>query len=149
MSTYTVVCYRGNGADYCRGCLMDSSDSAHEIFFCANEEEAAQVFAGKRLLDRNSGREVCDWEITVLVDGLDEQHSEYEENSAFDRIATLAQVELDRLIAAENAAAEAKRIEEERRKAQAKAQAIIDAEQRDRETYERLRSKYGAAEGGA
>lgn len=68
---YTIVSYRPDGDDYCRGCHMASSSSHFDLQETGDVEQAAIWVADKLMLvhkDRNSP-EICEWEIYVLVDG--------------------------------------------------------------------------------
>jgi len=76
----TIVKYRANGIDTCRGCLVGSSDSDHEIYVTDDEDDAARSIAEKLFEDRNSNSEFCNWEITILFNGLDSNSEFYNDN---------------------------------------------------------------------
>ncbi len=75
---YTLIHYRPDGSDYCRGCLMGTSPSELEIEVHDNVDTAALSIAQKELENTTSGREYAAWETTILVDGYPEvDHPEW------------------------------------------------------------------------
>lgn len=68
---YTLIVYRPNAVDTCRGCVMGQSDSDFSLqtFY----DEAALVQAWAQILCESAGRdrEYASDEVTLLVDGLD------------------------------------------------------------------------------
>lgn len=65
---YTVLAYRPNGADYCKGCLMGTSDSDFEFHTGDNLDQAAR-FAAEIEFGAPEGYEFCGYEFTYLVNG--------------------------------------------------------------------------------
>ncbi len=69
----TVIAYRPNGDDYCRGCHMGSSDSDFEIYHTVEHDTAAINIARFLCEDKikalEHDYEIEDYEITVLTDG--------------------------------------------------------------------------------
>jgi len=67
---YTLIAYRPNGDDYCRGCLMDSSDSAFELTGDDSLEVIANTIAQYIFHNSIREREFCEWEMTFLINGI-------------------------------------------------------------------------------
>ncbi len=81
----TLIAYRPNGADYCMGCKMDSSESEHEVSFHYNTQEAGAKLATYHFADyeQRNDRAVYDWEITILYKGEEsEEMAGYVERDA-------------------------------------------------------------------
>lgn len=148
---YTIVSYRPNGDDYCRGCHMASSSSDFDLQETEDLEQAARWVADKLMADRRDAarREVCEWEVHVLCDGrrlLDIASADEEgRESITDRITGRAQQIV------------AERIEDEKRKEAEKAAKLgEEAEKKkvaarvaklahERAEYERLKQQFGDA----
>jgi hypothetical protein len=73
MTQYTLVAYRENGNDYCRGCHMGSSDSDFGMEFTEDLTHLQNMYAEylKMDVDAEDDRAVQLWELTILVDGKD------------------------------------------------------------------------------
>jgi len=140
-NAYTIIAYRPEGADYCRGCLMDSSSSDHAIRYCETEQEAAEAIAGYRFESNHSGREYASWETTLLIDGRNYVETD-EYPDAFDRVEAQAQQHLQRLEQEHREEEQRQKDAEARRKQEKKRQDEIAAEETDRREYERLTRKY-------
>lgn len=71
---YTLIAYRPNGIDSCRGCIMGRSDSDFNVFYYSAEDRQKLVgdYAQYLVFDHESieEREICNWELTVLIDGM-------------------------------------------------------------------------------
>jgi hypothetical protein len=127
--TFTLICYRPNGTDTCRNCVMGRSDSDFELKVFDNPEGAADHWAAKLLEDKSSAREVCSWEITLLIDGRNrgEWYEDEEDGrgAELDAAADWVQVLVS---SAEARALEAARVAKQKREA-AEAQSRRVAEQ--------------------
>lgn len=73
MTQYTLIAYRENGSDYCRGCHMGSSDSDFGMEFAEDLTQLKSQYAEylKMDVDGEDDRALQLWELTVLVDGKD------------------------------------------------------------------------------
>ena len=68
--TYTLISYRPNGHDTCRGCTMGRSDSDHSVSVHLTAEEVAKDWARQLFHEtQHESREICSVEYTLLVDG--------------------------------------------------------------------------------
>ncbi|NDV50369.1 hypothetical protein [Salipiger sp. PrR003] len=119
MTTYTVLAYRPNGADYCKGCLMGTSDSDFEFEAFESAEEAAR-YAGEFLFhdQLKTELEVDCYELTFLIDGVEDHERNVEamaEANMQERLEAHRKAEAERK-KEEEAAAERKREELEKRK---------------------------------
>jgi hypothetical protein len=94
--TYTLVCYRPNGLDTCRNCVMGRSDSDFMLRVFDQPDDAAEYWAQKLWEDKNSGREYCSWEVTLLIDGredwYDSRPDSEELEAAADHVKALAKL---------------------------------------------------------
>lgn len=149
MTTYTVVAYRPDGVDTCRGCVMDRSSSDFELRCFQDLTEAARWQADK-LMDSPSGREYCSWEFTLLVDGMDDNgwwevygDSDREE-PPFDQYRRLVD---EAWAARKKAKEEQARLAQEAAEREAALKRERDAqakEARERAELARLQARYGA-----
>jgi len=97
---YTLVSYRSDGADYCRGCLMASSSSDFKLEVFTTADEAAALWAKKMKLDRDRERHYADWDVTLLIDGRrqnDWADDQDDDDPQFEQIETLAKAYLQKL----------------------------------------------------
>ncbi len=150
MTTYTVVAYRPDGVDTCRGCVMNRSSSDFELR-CFQDLQAAAQWQADKLMDSPSGREYCSWEFTLLVDGLDadswwQLHGDSDlEEPPFDQYRKL----VDKAWAVRKKAEEEKaRLAQEVAEREAALKRERDAqakEARERAELERLQARYGTA----
>lgn len=69
--TYTVLAYRPEGEDSCRGNVYDRSSSCFEIQWFDSLEQVAEFWAAKKWEDRLRARAYCEGELTLLIDGQD------------------------------------------------------------------------------
>ncbi len=149
MTTYTVVAYREDGVDTCRGCVMDRSSSAFDLRTFQSADEAAAWQADK-LMTSPSGREYCSWEFTWLVDGLDadswwQVHGESElEEPDFYGFQKLVDEKLRALKAAQAERERLAKEEADRQAALEQARKQQEKEARERAELKRLQEKYGA-----
>ncbi len=97
---FTVVCYRPDGSDYCRGCLMSTSSSRFELFEAETVDAAGADIAKKRFadLDPERGLAVCDWELTLLIDGAEYSGDDDAAEEARSCVEVAAKVHLQRMI---------------------------------------------------
>lgn len=70
---YTLIAYRPSASDSCMGCHMGSSDSEFEITYHNTVEEVAtqSLKYRKSDFDDQDNREVADYELTILLNGVD------------------------------------------------------------------------------
>jgi hypothetical protein len=68
---FTLIAYRPNGIDTCRGCLMGQSDSDLEINSYTDIESIAKAIFKYKEIDKKSEREYCDYDLTILINGHD------------------------------------------------------------------------------
>ena len=69
---YTLLCYRPNGYDSARNCIIGRSDSAFEFRTFHSADDAAAAWVAKEQEDKTSGREYAAWELTLLIDGKEQ-----------------------------------------------------------------------------
>ncbi len=149
MTTYTVIAYREDGVDTCRGCVMDrsSSDFALGVFQSAGE---AAAWHADKLFNSPSGREYCSWEFTWLVDGLDSDswwgvHGESDlEEPDFCGLQKLGDQKLQALMAAKAERERLAKEEADRKAALEQVRKQEEKEARERTELKRLQEKYGA-----
>lgn len=159
---YTLLAYRPNGVDTCRNCVMGRSDSDFEVFSAKSAEQLADQWA-KHRMSRPSGYEYCSTEYTLLVDGLSDDHDDWDDVDAYDpeenepwtyserkRVTALADQRYAELVAQQKAEKERQAAEAEARRlaaqaAEAAAKAAR-AEERDRAEFERLSKKFSGKE---
>lgn len=147
---YTIVSYRSDGDDYCRGCHMASSGSEFDLQETEDQDQAAQWIADKLMDDRRdaSRREVCEWEVSILCDG----RLNLVEDSD---IASTDEEERDTIRGKAQEVVAARIKEEDRKKAEKAAELAIAAEKKkevariaklahERAEFERLKQKFGA-----
>jgi hypothetical protein len=155
--TYTLVGYREDGIDTCRGCEMGRSSSDFFLSVHATADEAATEWARRLFAEEGRGREYCAFEYTLLLDGRDRDHdpSAWDEGTpcnpqtgasfaeeARDAVAALvaqklAQLKADKL-AADERALQAKQAQELARRARQKQ----EQEAAERAEYQRLSAKF-------
>jgi hypothetical protein len=155
MTIYTIVAYRENSHYSRRQCIMGSSPSDFEMHFCDSFEEAVAVGAGYRVKDADRDEAYAEWDVRLLVDGMDEDawwrtDPDYVQETTWDLFARLtkengAAVLRERERLKEEADLAAK-IERDRISAEA---ALVErrlTEERERAELKRLFEKYGADE---
>lgn len=154
MTIYTIVAYRPNSHYSRRQCVMGTSPSDFELHFCDTFEEAVDVGASYLLKDADRDEEFADWELHLLVDGMDEDawwrtDPDYVRDTIWDQFARLSKEKCQadlRERASRKAEEElAKRQEHERISAEAAAVEQRLTEERERAELRRLTEKYGAA----
>lgn len=138
--TYTLVCYRANGVDTCRGCVMGRSDSDFELRVFTSPEDVAFLWAQKLRENASNGREYCDWDITLLIDGKEDWYDEEGNEcpameAAFENVKGLLTLADEAVSGAER---RAKALQEQKRAAQAAA----DAERTERARQVQMRADY-------
>ena len=67
---YTLICYRANGQDTCRGCEMGRSDSDFEAITSDNINNILALWLEKEEANERKEREYCSWEINFLINGI-------------------------------------------------------------------------------
>jgi len=159
--TYTLIGYREDGVDTCRGCVMERSSSDFFLKVCFTKEEVAAEWA-RRLFDEESkGREYCSFEYTLLLNGRDdnndpdcwkvEAHCNPETGEGWAEEARAAinarvTVLFEQLKAEKLAAEERAKQAEEARRAEAAVRRREEQEAAERAEYLRLQEKFGAAD---
>lgn len=104
--TCTVLAYRPEGEDSCRGNVYDRSSSCFEIQWFDSLEQAAEFWAAKKWEDRLRARAYREWELTLLVEGQDPYTwSERTSPEAEEPADVLERLSKERLKAPEEAAA--------------------------------------------
>jgi hypothetical protein len=155
--TYTLVGYREDGVDTCRGCVMDRSGSDFflSVFFTA--EEVAAEWARRLFAEESMGREYCSFEYTLLLDGRDDNNdpdswqvealcNPQTGNGWAEEARTWVKARADELfaqlkaekLAADERAKKAKEVQEIGRRAKARQ----EAEAAERAEYLRLQAKF-------
>lgn len=72
MTNYTIIAYRPDHVDTCRGCVMGRTGSELETGFFDNLLDAATFAVGFENRAEESDSSYASWETTLLVDGLGE-----------------------------------------------------------------------------
>lgn len=151
---FTLIAYRPNGIDTCRGCLMGQSDSDLEINSYTNIESIAKAIFKYKEIDKKSEREYCDYDLTILINGHDRYSCKDDDeqeriDNIFDEIYNyeeiIKQKEKERLdeeakqlaILKENERLESIRLKAE--KAERERLAKIES---DRQLYEELKKRF-------
>ena len=156
----TLLTYRANGDDYCRGCLMGSSDANFGAITTLDKALLARRWA-ELLREAPSGREYASTEFGLLINGVDATSFLYgyalpgddppeltpEEKQLAEEVLALLEQEKARLAQeaqdkalAEAQAAELARQQQARREAEARDAA-------DRARYAELHARYGKEAG--
>lgn len=145
MTWYGMIAHKPDGADYCRGCLMDSWSGEFETCLTEDIDELMSNYA-PLALRKYEDREPR-FEFTFLIDGRPIYPSwtpdDEDEQEMFLRrkMAEAADDEVERI--------KQRKIEEAaRKKEEDRLRAIREAEEREREeraTLARLQSKYGVS----
>jgi hypothetical protein len=68
---YTLIAYKANSADYCRGCAMERFDSEHVILQTEEREELLNKWSDLLCQNMNRQRGEDTFDITILVNGSD------------------------------------------------------------------------------
>jgi len=147
---FTLIAYRPDGADYCRGCLMEQSSSEFSLSTADSADAIAQNWARLRF-DAPQGREYGDTEYTLLLNGRPE-----DEDYALEHPDMMASGELrkevHRLTEQHLAALHAAQAQAQARAAeQARVQQEADEAERqlareavERAEFARLQAKFGS-----
>lgn len=156
----TLLAYRADGADYCRGCLMGSSSSSFGAITTQDKALLARRWA-ELLREAPSGREYASTEFGLLINGVDATRFLYgyalpgdepldltyeEEQVAKDVLALLEQ-EKARLAQEAQAEAQAKAQAAEQARQRQAEQAAKAKEAEDRARYAELHARYGKEAG--
>lgn len=155
--TYTLVGYREDGVDMCRGCVMERSSSDFFLKVCFTAEEVAAEWARRLFDEERNGREYCSFEYTLLLNGRDDNNDPeswkvdalcnpetgegwYEEarEAIKARVAVLFEQLKAEKLAADERAKQAKEAQEVGRRERAR----IDKEAAERAEYLRLQAKF-------
>lgn len=154
MTVYSVIAYRENGYDSCRGCVMERWDSDFQTCITIDFDEAATFIAQIRDKSLINPDRAGSYDFQVLIDGRDRDQclgytdAEYDDGlcAADEKFVRDLNAEVDRLLATFKA--ERKRVADEAAAEKAKQaelarqQAKLVKEQKEREEYERLRAKF-------
>jgi hypothetical protein len=148
MTNYTIIAYRPDGVDTCRGCVMGRTGSELETGFFGNLLDAATFAIGFENREGEADLSYAAWEITLLADGLGEsewwedkdwrevEHDPFEEFRSLRDEAVRADAEKRRL---EKERKEAAAAEQRRRQAVA---AAFAREESERVQLRALKEKY-------
>jgi hypothetical protein len=160
---YTLVAYRPNGVDTCRGCVMGRSDSDFWLSVHTSAEDVAAEWAQSLFKEsQNQEREVCSIEYTLLVDGRDENndrcwtpdgdldpaHTDPDSGESYaslarDQVQKLVSEKLTELKTAHQAELDQKAAQEAARRQREAIQARRAADEHERAEYLRLSAKFG------
>lgn len=148
MTNYTIIAYRPDYVDTCRGCVMGRTGSELETGFFDNLLDAATFAVGFENREEESDPSYASWETTLLVDGLGETEwwadKDWQEvaNDPFEEFGSLRDE-------AARAVAEKRRLEKERQAAVAAEQlrrraaaAAVAKEEAERVQLRALKEKY-------
>jgi hypothetical protein len=148
MTNYTIIAYRPNGVDTCRGCVMGRTGSELETGFFSTLLDAATFAVGFENREEEADPSYSAWEITLLADGLDEnewwkdrdwrevEHDPFEEFRSL-RDEAIKAAEEKRCL--EKQRKEAAAAEQRRRQA---AAAVLAKEEAERVQLRALKEKY-------
>jgi hypothetical protein len=141
---YTLVGYRPNGTDSCRNCVMGRSDSDFFLNVHTDVERLADEWARRRFNEaQGASREICSYEYTLLINGLDESSEEFPLlESAWTHAHGLTKARLALLDSEFQAAQERKAADEARRRQCAQERAQVAKQAQEHAEYLRLRAKY-------
>lgn len=139
---FTLIAYRPNGIDTCRGCVMDRSDSDLEINSYDNIEDIATSIFKYNEISENSDREYCEYDLTILINGY--QRYETSDDAEGERIYNLFEMIDDyQSIVKEkdkNKKEEAARLLEIRLKEERERNLKLEAEEDERKRLEKIES---------
>lgn len=158
---YTLVAYKSNSSDYCRGCLMASYGSDFELWTGTELETLADRWAS--LLDRNRKMERGEdgFEVTLLINGVPAPYSyveEFDKNQDardalwaqqealepfFADAKAQAEAKLKSIDDAREAAARVAQQKAEQAAAEATRKAALAKDAAERAEFERLSAKFG------
>lgn len=148
---YTLIAYRPDGADYCRGCLMGQSSSSFNLTVTSDREEVVEAWAQCLVEDEEHELSYCDWEVELLFGGR--KPGEYDddlEGEAWVAEHSRAEAEWKEhdAIKSEASARAAKVVKANKEKKEAEAARLRVLEQKrrtevERAEYERLRQRFG------
>jgi len=114
MTNYTIIAYRPDYVDTCRGCVMGRTGSEMETGFFTTLLDAAVYAVGIENREGESDPAYAAWEITLLVDGLGESEWWHDrdwaetEHDPFEEFRSLREAAL-------KAEAERRKLEQKRR----------------------------------
>lgn len=148
MTNYTIIAYRPDHVDTCRGCVMGRTGSELETGFFDNLLDAATFAIGFENREDEADPSYAAWETTLLVDGLGESEwwadKDWQEvdHDPFEKFGSLRDE-------AVRAVAEKRRLEKERKIAAAAEQhrrrvaaAEVAKEEAERVQLRALKEKY-------
>jgi hypothetical protein len=158
---YTLIAYKENSVDTCRGCVMDAYGSAFEAWSGTEAERLAEHWAMLRERNRTMGRGESGYAFLLFIDGVPAPNSDVVEGDkdakardalwerqedltpAFDHIRELT----DSKVAAQNRLREEAAAQAAHKallaKEEAARKAAIAKEAAERAEFERLATKFG------
>ena len=143
----TLITYREDGVDTCRGCVMDRSSSDFSLNVFTDIESLVQHWA-KHRWNLPEGREFCETEYTLLIDGAD-PYTPHELEFEHEELRSQISKRLDEVLDDMNRVHKAHQAElEQQRKAKAALEAQAAArrkEEQERLELVRLQKLYGGA----
>ena len=86
MTFYTLIAYRPNGLDTCRGCEMGRSDSAFFSMATEDRNKLIEKWGALEYQNKYSDRATCHWDILLYINGYlyhgyhDEDDAGYPDN---------------------------------------------------------------------
>ena len=140
MTTYTIVGYKDNKVDYCRGCYMGSVHSNFDLTVFSNIDEAAQHYAEMEMEDPYQwDRNICHyWELTVLMNGKELEPGKSDTHEFYPLVAKFKKQILQKTEEKEKE----KAIQEKQKKEKEKKQKAQKKEENERKEFDRLKKKY-------
>lgn len=147
MTWYGMIAYKEDGADYCRGCLMDSWSGQLETCYTEDLEELTSTY-GPLALRKYDDREPR-FIFTFLINGrpFDHSWSPDSENPGELELRAALYEAADRQVELNKQAAIAAAQREKERQKQYEIEAAAARERQERADYERLQAKYGVKNG--
>lgn len=150
---YSLICYRPDGVDTCRGCVMDRSSSDFEAIVSDNINDIIALWLKKREDEdaHKSERAYGDWETTLLLNGHCSWTNNFESRVEMDEATSEKFAEIEALLHQKNqerilgkevarkAAEEKATLVAEQKKVAAK----IAKEAAEKAEYDRLKAKFG------
>jgi len=146
MNIYTLIAYRPNGVDTCRGCEMGKSGSEMFSMTTEDRDRVIEKLADFAFKDRYADRATCTWEILLYINGhLFHGYNDVDDVCSPDNFDELS--DECRSILAEKEVVEKRRIKEHEARLKLEKQAKEEnqkklKEDREYEEFMRLKEKF-------
>lgn len=146
---YTLIGYKSDRSDYCRGCLMDQCGSDFELNIFRDQPKLIEHWSRRIAEDEANKKFHSDWNFTLLINGIDSYTSTGvdADDDALGILFNQIQAALEQELAKQKAAKETQRVAAEQAAAtaaaEAKARAEIAREAAERAELKRLSLKFG------